>query len=159
MPSLVTLWYADFRGKVCSFVNRTTMAPSISSCTDSFRAVGSVRACLLFLLAISPSRADSQNDNPLVSVPGTYDITWYSIDTTNEKPTIAKLVLVIAPTPFADSLAGRMKSGLTPRAAAPSARVCWRVTSGLTALSGESAVASGSDWTVSGTNEVSIQLW
>jgi hypothetical protein len=121
-----------------------------------FRAASAVAVGTV--LTAQPATVLAQE--PAMRAAGTYEITWFSVNTVTEQPTVAKLLLVLAPTVLPDSLSARMRPGRDRTPTSPPPRACWRITEGAAAMnSGPSTTAMSTDWSVLGADSVAVQLW
>ena len=95
-----------------------------------------------------------------IDAAGTYEITWFSVSSATEQPTVATLLLVLSPTPIPDSIRARMNSGHARYDAQGLPSACWRITKGSAVLNGGPSIAATyTDWSAIAADSVAVQLW
>jgi hypothetical protein len=128
-----------------------------SRLTRSCRTATALVATVAALVVAGRGVAHAQSAPP--RGPGTYEITWFSINTVTEKPTVAKLLLVLFSTPLSDSLRAQMNPSRGKGRTAPPSGACWRITEGEAAMNARPQTATSTEWELAGTSEVNVQLW
>jgi hypothetical protein len=134
--------------------------PSRSAiCWVSVLSMPGIAWSALFILLILSRSVAVRAQLPTAVRSGTYEISWFSINTVTEQPTVAKAVVVLSSAAMPDSLGAAMISSRGLGSVVPRPTACWRIADGDAAMNVKSVKATSTDWRAIGDDSVAIQLW